>query len=196
MTSTNNNNAALFGDSDTSDESVGASKPSKSSDAPAEEPSETPADTNDDDAARAADDGEGDDEKQEDAANKNAALFGDSDSDESVGASRPKKTNAIERESDAQADVNADKEAEKKEGASPSGALFGDDDSSDDDEFDGNDGIVGKSAGDNKAGGWEMQETKVLTMSERLGGSIFYCVCNCCELLLLTCCCCCLILKC
>ena len=88
--------------------------------------------------------------------------------------SEVKKEEADHAKEDTAADAAAEEDAEKPK---PSNAnLFGDDDSSDDDEFDGNDGIVGKSADDGGAKNVVEEAKKPQTMNERLGEFCISCV--------------------
>jgi hypothetical protein len=107
------------------------------------------------------------------ASTNNAALFGDSDSsDESI------KDEVLKEDTAAPTNDGAADEkptAEEPATTKPSNAnLFGDD-SSDDDEFDGDDGIVGKSADASKKAVVGSVVNKPQTMSERLGE---FCVCD------------------
>ncbi|KAL3790657.1 hypothetical protein HJC23_009757 [Cyclotella cryptica] len=116
------------------------------------------------------------------ASTNNAGLFGDSDSsDESVGATKiaapasdpaPAKDDVDDTEPATSGQLDGAEADKPQRNAASNANLFGDDDSSDDDEFGGDDGIVGRSAaGDGKAGGAEAEAVvaKPQTMSERLG---------------------------
>lgn len=163
----NTSNAALFGDSDSSDESV--------KDEVMKDAAKSSGETSNYSPAKDATDAE--DTKPAETNQSNAALFGDDSSDDEM---KDNSKTSTDKDNAAATDFqDADNKInEQKDKPSSNADLFGDDSSDDDDQFDGNDGIVGKSA-NNANVKVDDGANKPQTMNERLGEFDVHVMCVC-----------------